>query len=84
VAQLGRREIIGLGSLTRQAVAASVTADTDLNVLLVPNAILDRFVKSNPELARDIGTEIDNRRVKARVRLTEYGLEPDPGGTLTA
>lgn len=84
VAQLGRREIIGLGSLTRQAVAASVTAESDLGVLLVPNAILDRFVSSNPELARDIGTEIDHRRVKARERLAELGLEPDPVGTLTA
>lgn len=84
VVQLGRHEIIGLGSLTRQAVAASVTADTDLSVLLVPNAILDQFVNSNPELARDVGTEIDNRRVKTRAKLAEFGLEADSGGTLTA
>lgn len=84
VAQLGKREIIGLGSLTRQAVAATVTADSDLTVLLVPNAILDQLVASNPQLALDIGTEIDNRRAKTLARLKEYGVEPDREGKFTA
>ncbi len=84
VMQLGRREIIGLGSLTRQAVAASVTADTDLSVLHIPNAILDKLVNSNPNLAKDIGTEIDHRRAKTTARLAEYGLAPNREGKFTA
>ncbi|MBX3092267.1 MAG: mechanosensitive ion channel [Cryobacterium sp.] len=84
VAELGRREIIGLGSLTRQAVAASVTADTDVTVLLVPNDVLDQLVDSNPELALDIGTEIDNRKAKTDAKLKEYGLSPNAAGRFTA
>lgn len=84
VADLGRHEIIGLGSLTRQAVSASVTAETDLSVILVPNTILDRLVSAKPELARDIGTEIDHRRVKTRARLAEFGYDSSLGGTFTA
>jgi small-conductance mechanosensitive channel len=84
VSELGRHEIIGLGSLTRQAVAASITATTDLAVLLVPNAVLDVLVDASPDLALDIGTEIDNRRTKTAARIAELGLAPDPDGRLTA
>ncbi len=84
VCELGPSEFIGLGSLTRQAGGAAVTAVTDLAVLLVPNRILDRFVKSNPSLAVDIGTEIDNRRAKTLTRFAEYGLSPPPDSRLTA
>ena len=74
VTELGRLEIIGLTSLTRQAVAASITAVTDLSVILVPNETLDRLVGSNPQLAVDLGTEIDNRRGKTEAVLVERGL----------
>jgi len=84
VAHLGRLEIIGLGSLTRQAVAASVTADSDLTVLVVPNAVIDRLVDANPQLALDIGMEIDNRRRETLARLKEYGLGPNSAGNFTA
>lgn len=84
VAELGRLEIIGLGTLTRQAVSASVTASNDLAVLLVPNTVLDTLVNSKPELALDIGIEIDNRTTKAQARLKELGLAPKPGGKLSA
>ncbi|MEO7349923.1 MAG: mechanosensitive ion channel domain-containing protein [Terrimesophilobacter sp.] len=76
IAELGSSEFIGLGSLTRQATGASVTAATDLAVLVVPNRVLDKFVRANPRLAVDIGTEIDNRAVKARSRFAEFGLTP--------
>lgn len=83
VADLGPREFIGLSSLTRQPAAASVTALTDLSVLAIPNRLLDQFVRSNPNLAVDIGTEIDHRRDKTSARLAEYGLEPNPDSRLT-
>lgn len=83
VSELTRQEIIGLGSLTRQLSAASITARTDLAVLLVPNAVLDRLVQSSPDLALEIGTEIDNRRAKTLARFTELGLA-QPGGGLIA
>lgn len=84
VTELGRLEIIGLTSLTRQAVAAAITAVTDLTVVLVPNEVLDQLVASNPELALDIGTEIDNRRAKSSAVLGELGLGAHPDDRLTA
>lgn len=84
VAELGRLEIIGLTSLTRQAVAASITAVTDLSVILVPNGTLDRLVESNPELAVDLGTEIDNRRAKTEAALAALGLLRHRDDRLTA
>jgi small-conductance mechanosensitive channel len=79
ISELGRLEIIGLTSLTRQAVAASITARTDLSVLLVPNQVLDRIIDSSPELALDLGTEIDHRRARTTARLQELGLAPRDG-----
>ncbi len=84
VGELGPREFIGLAALTRQAAGASVTAVTDLAVLVVPTRLLDQFVRSNPNLAVDIGTEIDHRRDKVLARLAEYGLAPHPDFRLTA
>ncbi|MBB5633457.1 small-conductance mechanosensitive channel [Cryobacterium mesophilum] len=84
VSELAQRDIIGLASLTRQAVAATVTAVSDLSVLFVPNTVLDVLVSSNPELALDIGTEIDNRRAKTIARLKEFGLEPRQDNRLSA
>lgn len=84
VADFGRLDIIGLGTLTRQAVSASVTAANDVAVLLVPNTVLDGLVASTPELALDIGREIDNRGAKTRARLKEFGLLPKTEGRLSA
>lgn len=84
VTELGRLEIIGLTSLTRQAVSASITAVTDLAVILVPNTVLDQFVESNPDLALNIGTEIDNRRAKTKAVLGELGVHTHPDDRLTA
>ena len=84
VAELGRLEIIGLTSLTRQAVDASITALTDLSVILVPNEVLDRLLESNPQFAVDLGTEIDNRRAKTEQALAELGLTRHRDDRLTA
>ncbi len=82
VTELGRLEIIGLTSLTRRAVSAAITATTDLAVLLVPNEVLDRLVESGPELAIDIGTEMDHRRAKTEAVLGELGLVMHPDDRL--
>lgn len=73
VSQLARKDVLGLASLTRQAVAVTVTATSDLAVLVVPVAVLDRLVKTRPALARDIGIEIDNRRTRALAALEKAG-----------
>jgi small-conductance mechanosensitive channel len=75
VSQLGRKDVLGLAALTRQAVAVSATAASDLAVLVVPVAVLDRLVKTRPALARDIGTEIDNRRNRTLTALEKAGIE---------
>lgn len=74
VSQLGRKDVLGLAALTRQAVAVSATASSDLAVLFVPVAVLDTLVKTRPALARDIGVEIDNRRSRALAALQGAGL----------
>lgn len=84
VSRLGLHEMIGLGCLTRQVVAASVTAVTDLAVVFLPTAVLDRTIERKPELALDIGTEIDNRRRKAELVLAAAGGKPHPDGRLIA
>lgn len=75
VLQLGRKDVLGLAALTRQSVAVSATALTDLAVLFVPVAVLDTLVKTRPALARDIGIEIDNRRVRTVAALQRAGIE---------
>lgn len=73
VSQLARKDVLGLASLTRQTVAASITATSDLAVLFVPVTVLDQLVKTRPALARDIGIEIDNRRARALDALEKAG-----------
>lgn len=66
---------MGLTALTRQGLAARVTAMTDLAVLFVPAAVLDALVDTRPRLARDIGHELDNRRTWAKAALDGIGVD---------
>ncbi|MDQ2699649.1 MAG: mechanosensitive ion channel, partial [Actinomycetota bacterium] len=68
-------DVMGLTALTRQGLAARVTALTDVAVLFVPVAVLDELVKTRPRLARDIGQELDNRRTWAKAALGSVGVE---------
>ena len=79
-AVLDRDDTLGLSSLTRQGVAARITATTDLAVLFVPVAVLDGLVKTRPRLARDIGQEMDNRLSLAKAALAAAGLD-SPGSS---
>lgn len=79
-ALIDRDDVVGLTALTRQGVAARITATSDLAVLFVPTAVLDQLVKTRPRLARDIGIEMDNRQARAREALRSAGVE-DPGST---
>lgn len=74
-AMLDHDDVLGLTALTRQGVAARITAATDLSVLFVPVAVLDGLVKSRPRLARDIGQEIDNRLGQATKALAAAGVD---------
>ncbi len=74
VIELQRDELVGLTSLTRQGINASVQAVTEVEALLVPVAVLDELVAARPELARDIGREIDNRRRLVVDAFTAAGL----------
>jgi small-conductance mechanosensitive channel len=68
-------DVMGLTALTRQGLAARVTALTDVAVLFVPVSVLDELVKTRPRLARDIGSELDNRRIWAKAALDAVGVE---------
>jgi small-conductance mechanosensitive channel len=76
VVQLKRDELIGLTALTRQAVGAVGTALTDVAVLYIPVRIVDALVKSQPSLARDIGSAIDHRQHMGSEALATYGEAP--------
>lgn len=78
VMELNVLELIGLGTLTRQAATSRITAVTDLAVLLVPHSVLDRLVESNPEFALEVGKEIDRRRAATAAKLSERGLNARP------
>lgn len=83
-AVLDRDDVLGLTALTRQGVSARIVATTDLAVLFVPTAVLDRLVKTRPKLARDIGLEIDNRLRQAREALARVGVDVPTSSRLIA
>ena len=83
-ANLQRHDILGLTALTRQGVASRATATSDLAVLFVPTAVLDRLVKTRPRLARDIGQEIDNRKSLADRALVAVGVDIKAGSRFIA
>jgi CRP-like cAMP-binding protein len=74
VTELTRDEIVGLTSLTRQGINAAVYATTEVTVLAVPVDVLDSLVHERPELARDFGREIDNRRQLVTEAFVKAGL----------
>jgi CRP-like cAMP-binding protein len=80
-ATMDEGDVLGLSALTRQGLQASQTANTDLAVLFVPVAVLDDLVKTRPRLAKDVGTELDNRRTLAKTALDAVGANKAPGAT---
>ncbi len=84
VARFERDDPLGLTSLTRQGIASSVVALTDLAVLLVPVETLDRLVRTRPALARDFGKEIDHRRERTFQAFAEAGLDAPTSSRLVA
>ena len=82
VTELTREDIVGLTSLTRQGINAAVYAMTPVTALFVPVAVVDDLVDRRPELARDFGREIDNRRQLVRDAFAVAGIEV-PAGTRT-
>ena len=67
-------ESVGQTVLTREpsfvrAVAAEVTT-----ILVMPLAVIDEIVRSNPAVARDIGQAIENRRRAASDALAAAGI----------
>lgn len=79
VTELGRDEFVGLTSLTRQGINASVQAVSELTALAIPVDVLDQLVDRRPELARDFGREIDNRRHLVGQAFAKAGLALQPG-----
>jgi small-conductance mechanosensitive channel len=75
VLDFGRDDALGLTSVTRQGIASSVTAVTDLAVLLIPVDTLDELLKTRSALARDYGRAIDHRRERAMEAFENAGLE---------
>jgi small-conductance mechanosensitive channel len=84
VTDLTSGEIVGLTSLTRQGINAAVYAVSPVTALFVPVAVIDSLVARRPELARDFGREIDNRRQLVREAFALAGLELPHGTRLIA
>jgi len=84
ITQFDRDDPIGLTSVTRQGIASSVIALTDLAVLVIPVEVLDELVKRDRTLARDFGIEIDNRRRLTLDAFQSAGLEAPRGSRLVA
>jgi signal-transduction protein with cAMP-binding, CBS, and nucleotidyltransferase domain len=72
---LSHASVLGLTALTRQPVVTTAVAVTDVTLLKVPVAVLDTLVKTRPDLARDIGVELDHRRSLTEKALEAVGLE---------
>jgi CRP-like cAMP-binding protein len=81
---LSHASVLGLTALTRQAVVTTAVALTDVAVLRVPVAVLDSLVKTRPDLARDIGVELDHRRTLTEAALKAVGLEVPEASTVIA
>lgn len=84
VTELSRGHIIGLSSLTRQGINASIVAQNLVSCLFVPVDVIDELVDNSPELARDFGQEIDNRRVLVLKAFDEAGLTAPEGSRVIA
>jgi hypothetical protein len=78
---MGRDDVLGVTTLTRQVAGAEVIALSDLAVLFVPTAVIDALVRANPALARDMGQAIDARHELVAKALRDAGEPPPP--TLT-
>ncbi|HRN29511.1 MAG TPA: mechanosensitive ion channel family protein, partial [Terrimesophilobacter sp.] len=84
VTELVRGHIVGLTSLTRQGINASVVARSLVSCLFVPVEVLDELVDELPELARDFGLEIDNRRSLVLKAFAEAGMVAPEGSRVIA
>ena len=72
---LSHASVLGSTALTRQPVVTTAIALTDVELLTVPVAVLDTLVKTRPNLARDIGVELDHRCALADAALKAVGIE---------
>jgi small-conductance mechanosensitive channel len=81
---LSHASVLGLTALTRQPVVTTAIALTDVEVLKVPVAVLDTLVKTRPDLARDIGVELDHRRALADTALKAVGVEETEDSSMIA
>ena len=80
VTEFDAGDLIGLTSLTRQGINATVRATTSVEVLHVPVEVLDSLVRKRPAFAREIGREIDNRRLRVQAAFAIAGI-PLPEGS---
>ena len=55
-------DYIGQTALTRMPSSFTAIANAELTVLVVPRDVLDDLVRNNPDLAREIGRTIEQRR----------------------
>jgi small-conductance mechanosensitive channel len=81
---LAHASVLGLTALTRQAVVTTAVAVTEVEILRVPVAVLDTLVKTRPDLARDIGVELDHRLDLAEAALKAVGVEITPDTSVIA
>jgi small-conductance mechanosensitive channel len=81
---LSHASVLGLTALTRQPTVTTALAVTEVVVLKIPVEVLDSLVKTRPDLARDIGVELDHRRALADAALKAVGVEAPEDSSMIA
>lgn len=64
-------DCVGQTSLTREPTALRAVAVSETTLLVIPQGVIDSLVRNNPDLARDIGKQIDQRRTQIMKAMAE-------------
>jgi small-conductance mechanosensitive channel len=81
---LAHPSVLGLTALTRQPAVTTAVAVNEVEVLKIPVGVLDKLVKTRPDLARDIGVELDHRHSLADKALKAAGVAQPSDSTTIA
>ena len=73
VGDLDTNDYVGQTTLTREPARAGGWAADDVTVLKIPRDVVDELVRTRPQLTRDIGRGIEQRRQRIREALERAG-----------
>ena len=82
--ELKRGDYMGITTLTKETVTPTSVALDEVEVLMVPQVVIEDLVRGTPLLARDFGRELDLRRVHYRQQLARTFAPVNGNGTALA